>query len=132
MIDPQVQVDRLLEAENLSDNLADEDAEWLLNWGVAQVRGMANQMTDSDELSKKAGALMKFMRGLNRIAGSLPDADPAAVSRLAGPYSAAFGAARNATEVEIAEAAARISSMPPRQVLEFLIEWLEPIAREES
>ncbi len=36
-MDRQILIDRLLESENLTDNLEDEDANVLIKWGIAQL-----------------------------------------------------------------------------------------------
>jgi hypothetical protein len=123
--DPQLYIDRLLEAENLTGDLIDEDATWLLDWGVQQLKGMAAETSDPEALGQKSGALMKFMRGLNRIGGGLPHLDPAGLPPLAESYALAFGSSRTADEAACAQAAAQLTSLPPRQAMEFLIEWVK-------
>jgi hypothetical protein len=125
MIDSQILIDRMLETENLTDNLDDEDAEWLLDWGVDRVRELGNAES-MEAAEEKAGALMKFMRGLNRLAGGLPGVDPADLAGLLEHYAAARGGSREAGEVEFQEAAANLSNLTPREALEYLIDWARP------
>jgi hypothetical protein len=123
--DPQLYIDRLLEAENLTGDLTDEDAAWLLDWGVQKLKGIAAETSDPDALDEKSGALMKFMRGLNRICGGLPQVDPSGLPALVDSYVVAFGTSRPADEAAAAEAASSLPSLTPRQALEFLIEWVQ-------
>lgn len=124
MPDPQAYIDRMLENENLTGDLKDEAAGWLLDWGAARLKEMAAETPDPETLSQKAAALMKFMHGLNRLAGHPPRADAAALPPLAESYAAAFGTSRAANQAECTEAAARVSEMAPREALEFLINWV--------
>jgi hypothetical protein len=125
MIDPQILIDRMLENENLTGNLDDEDADWLLDWGADRLREFGDSET-MEAAEKKAGALMKFMRGLDRLAGGLPGVDPTDLAALLEHYTAALGSARVAGQVEIEDAAASISYLTPRQALGYLINWCAP------
>lgn len=125
MDDLQTLTDRMLESENLTDNLQDQEAQWLLDWGIAELRRLAGEAENDQVLAEKAGALMKFMRGLNRLAGSLPDADPAELARLLESRFAAYGTSRPAEQAAINDAVTALSALPPRQALEFLIGWVE-------
>ena len=125
MEDLQPLIDRMLEIENLTDNLQDEDARWLLDWGTSQLRRLATDTTQDGELTERAAALMKFMRGLNRMVGSLPAADPTELTRLLETHSAAYGTSRPAGQAAIDEAVTALSGLPARGALEFLINWVE-------
>jgi len=126
MIDTQILIERMLETENLTDDLHDDDAEWLLSWGAERMRefGAAESMEAAEE---RAGALMKFMRGLNRLVGGLPGVDPADLARLPDHYAAAFGASRSAGELEIQDTAEALSWLGHREALEHIIQWARPL-----
>ena len=126
MIDPQILIDRMLENENLTDNLDDQDADWLLDWGADRLRELADSAT-MEAAEEKAGALMKFMRGLNRLAGALPVVEPADLAGLLEQYAAAFGGSRKASQGDFAQAAAKVASMKPREALQYLINWSRPV-----
>ena len=125
MIDPQILIERMLENENLTEDLDDEDADWLLDWGADRLRELSDSET-MEAAEEKAGALMKFIRGLNRLAGGLPGVDPADLAALLEHYAMALGSSRAAGQVEIEDAAASISSLTPREALEYLISWCAP------
>jgi hypothetical protein len=125
MTDLELLKDRMLESENLTDNLQDDDARWLLDWGVDRLREL-DPNESSEVAEEKAGALMKFMRGLNRLAGGLPGVDPERLPGLLNDYAAAFGASRAADEAGCHEAASSVSSLSQREALEFLIDWARP------
>jgi hypothetical protein len=125
MDDLQTLTDRMLESENLTDNLQDQEAQWLLDWGITELRRLASEAENEQELSDRAGALMKFIRGLNRLVGGLPDADPAELARLLESHFAAYGTSRAAEQAAIDEAVIALSALPPREALEFLIGWVK-------
>jgi len=125
MVDTEILKDRLLETENLTDNLLDDDASWLLDWGVDGVLQL-DQIQSMEIAEERASALMSFMRGLNRLAGGLPGVDAARLPGLLNDYAAAFGASRLAGEGECREAASILSGLSPREALEFLIDWARP------
>jgi hypothetical protein len=126
MLDPQPYLDRMLENENLTGDLKDEDAQWLLDWGAQQVKAMAAETSDPEALSQKAGALTRFMHSLSRLGGSLPYLEPAKLPLLAESYAEAFGASRAADQAECIAAAARASQMEPGDALGFLLRWVQP------
>ena len=76
MIDPQNFIDRMLETENLTDALEDEDADYLLNWGVAQLKEKLGKFDDKKDAGEYTNALMSFMRTVNQITGNLESIQP--------------------------------------------------------
>jgi hypothetical protein len=67
-MDRQTAIDRITETENLTDGLEDDDANWLLDWGIAHVDGLVTGIKDEDAAGKKLNQLMAVMRSLNQIA----------------------------------------------------------------
>jgi hypothetical protein len=59
--------DRILETENLTDNLEDAEADWLINWAIAQLPAVLNGAENEDIAGERLGMLMAIMRRLNRI-----------------------------------------------------------------
>jgi hypothetical protein len=76
MIDPQIFIDKMLETENLTDALEDEQANFLFNWGVDKLKQKLGEFTDSEAAGEYTNALMGFMRYLNQIAGDLENLQP--------------------------------------------------------
>ena len=126
MIDPQNLIDRMLEVENLTDALEDQDADHLLAWGAAQIREAAQKLDDPDAAGEFANNLMGFMRSLNRIAGNPGDVQPDDLAQLAERSRKAFGPGREPAAQEYAETAAHLAAMTPRQVMDSLLAWLAP------
>ena len=125
MFDRQNFVDRMLETENLTDELEDEPAKWLINWGVEKIDIVTDGIDDEELASEQVGNLMRFMRRLNRIAGNMDSLTAEDLRELLDRHTSAFGASRTASEEEMTETAGRLSSMSPFEVLEFLITWAQ-------
>jgi hypothetical protein len=94
-MEEQIAIERILETENLTDGLEDDDAQWLLDWGIAQVHGLIDGIEDDDLAGAKVNALMAVMRRLNQIAA---DREVLSVDVLSGEirdfaklYPKAFG-----------------------------------------
>ena len=99
MIDQQPFVDRMLESENLTDELEDEDADWLLNWGIGQIGEAIKGAANMDAASEKVNALMQFMRLLNRLGGN-PTSASSVFPELLEMHSVVFGASHSPGEME--------------------------------
>jgi hypothetical protein len=122
MIDQQPFVDRMLESENLTDELEDEDADWLLNWGIGQIGEAIKAAADMDAASEKVNALMQFMRLLNRLGGN-PTSASSVIPELLEIHSAVFGASPSPGEMERRRAVETLSTMTSRQAMEFIVHW---------
>jgi len=116
-------VDRLLESENLTDELEDDDANWLLNWGIAQIEIVVEGQPDPEAAAKKVNALMRFMRLLNRIGGKPASFSSGRIPELLEGHSAAFGSSRAPSEADCRQVVDSLPAMTPRQAIEFLIKW---------
>jgi hypothetical protein len=99
-MDRQTAIDRITETENLTDGLDDDDANWLLDWGVAQVDGLVTGIKDEDAAGEKLNQLMSVMRTLNQIAADRaakpPDALADDIRTFLERYQQAFGAPKAA------------------------------------
>ncbi len=118
-------IDRILETENLSDELQDADANWLLNWGINQLDVVLKDTNDLETAGAKTNGLMAVMRKINRICGSYANKLPADLSQdlvaLQLLHNAAFGQTFASLPDELLKkTAARLVKLPVRQVLETL------------
>jgi hypothetical protein len=99
-MDRQTAIDRITETENLTDGLEDDDANWLLDWGIARVDGLVTGIKDEDAAGEKLNQLMSVMRTLNQIAADRaakpPDALAGDIRTFLERYQQAFGAPKNA------------------------------------
>jgi hypothetical protein len=118
--------DLLLENESLTDNLSDAAARTLLDWAAAHL----DFLSPSDD--EHFTALVHFLRGINRLAGALPDVNAEDLTALLFMHQSAFGAARTADEAECACVAQELSAMTPEQVVSTLLAWAPPVAPRRS
>lgn len=120
--------ERILETENLTDELEDADANWLLDWGVNKLDTVLQNSPDDETSGSRVNALMAVMRKINRIVGGYADKSPASLaedlSSLRDLFATAFETAGvpvlEKTPTENDAAAKSLSALTPRQVLEFL------------
>jgi hypothetical protein len=126
-MDKQLYVDRMLESENLTDELQDADARWLLDWGIRQLDRALQGAAGEDEADEKVTALMGALRKINRVLGAREaksQEDLAAdCLALASLYAQAFGFEPAASQAQCDAAAAQLSQGTTRQALEFLTGW---------
>jgi hypothetical protein len=103
-MDRQTAIDRITETENLTDGLEDDDANWLLDWGIAQVDGLVTGIKDEDAAGEKLNQLMSVMRTLNQIAADraakAPDALAGDIRTFLERYQQAFGAPKAAAPAD--------------------------------
>ncbi len=87
--------ERILETENLTDELEDADANWLLDWGTARLDTVLRGVKDEETAGNRVNALMAVMRKINRITGSYAGQSPEALAEdlaaLRDLFAAAFG-----------------------------------------
>jgi hypothetical protein len=122
--------ERILETENLTDELEDAQAGWLLQWGIACLDQLLEGTFDNQEVAgKKINELMAVMRKINSMVGASPAAGP---GRLAAEFAtfndlfnSAFKLERNLTDAECFSAAAQLKQFSPQQALEYLTGWGE-------
>lgn len=125
MIDQQRFIERMLESENLTDELDDEDASWLLNWGIGQIGELIKYAADIDAASDIVNALMQFMRLLNRIGGNPAANSSRMLPELLERHSAAFGSSYTPSEMDYRQIIEKLSAMTSRQAMEFIINWTQ-------
>ncbi len=126
-MDKQPWIDRMREMENLTDELEDPDAKWLLNWGIDQLDSLLQPAASEKAADEKFGLLMDILRKINRMAGARHQRSFKALSvdfrALADLSGKAFGNGPGATPIKCARAAARLQQSDSRQALALLTEW---------
>ena len=129
-MDKQTAIDRILETENLTDGLEDEDANWLLDWGIHYVPILIGELQDEDAAGAKLNQLMAVMRKINQIVADRQDATAEdlaeAITGLVRAYAQAFGSARPLSSEEALNLAASLSIRPARQAMQAIIEAVQP------
>jgi len=120
-------VERMLEIENLTDELEDVQANWLLNWGISRLDQVLQGAADAEAGGDKANALIAVMRKINRMTGARGTAGSETLaddlSALSGLFSAAFGKEYVVNAAECSLAAARLAKLSPQQAVEYLAAW---------
>jgi hypothetical protein len=125
-LDEKIFVERILENENLTSSLVDEDADWLLKWGTGQVKGLVQGIGDVNVAGDKINALMAVMRKMNRLVGEgdWPPVDEIVpeLETLAELSAQAFGIPRTTSTADWEAVANQLVQMTPPQALQFLAE----------
>jgi hypothetical protein len=125
-VDEKVFVERILENENLTSSLVDEDANWLLKWGTGQVKGLVQGLGDVDVAGEKVNTLMAVMRKMNRLVGQgdWPPVDEIVpeLETLADLSAQVFGAPDDVSTTDWEAMANQLTQMTPPQALRFLVE----------
>jgi phosphatidylserine/phosphatidylglycerophosphate/cardiolipin synthase-like enzyme len=131
-MDERLAIERILENENLTDGLEDEDANWLLEWGTSRVGGLIAGIEDDEAAGEKVSQVMAVMRSLNAIAADRAVEDPASLAdeirTLRDRYAAAFGSAAPSDadeEDEIARLSAALPALTAREAMQRVLAWLE-------
>lgn len=127
-MDQQRAKERILETENLTDALEDEDADWLLNWGIAHIPDVLKDTHDEEAAGEKVNALMAVMRELNTItADRAAQGAPALaekIQKLTEAHRQAFGHAPQVTPEAAKQVASTLAEKSPHEALETLIDFL--------
>ena len=71
----QLALEQLYERPNLTDNLTDDDARILLNWGEVQLRELAAANLEQRQFEEFANLVQRVMRAVNRLVGQRADID---------------------------------------------------------
>ncbi len=124
-MDRSVAVARITETENLTSDLTDADAQWVIDWGVAQLDVLVLGSRDEASAGYKLNQLMAVMRALGSIGGTYAERPPTLlIGDLRGffaRYALAFGQPNRVREADLAPLAARIVPLAPQAVLQVLL-----------
>ena len=122
--------ERMLEVENLTDALEDDDANWLLDWGAKQVGPLIQGIADDDQAGEKVNQLMGVMRSINRITGDRNAAPPDEltddVHQLVDKYNAAFSTSISPSDEQIKALVGRIATLNERDTMQALLAAVMP------
>ncbi len=123
-MDRQVLIDRLLESENLTDNLEDEDANVLIKWGIAQIDHLVKDVNDDETAWMKITHLTSLMRQVNSIAGNPSTVSQEKLLNLLEQYTQTFDKAHQISEDERKAVTEKLSQMQPGEAVKYLLEWM--------
>ena len=127
-MEPERYIERILETENLTDELEDKEAQLLLDWGLAELGPLLAKIEDPEIAGGKVNQLMAVMRKINRILGALEGrpsdalaADLIALDELR--YVLQGLPPLPLTTAEYAQAAAILANLDTHGALDYLIHW---------
>lgn len=127
MVDKKLLIGRMLESENLTDELQDADAQWLLDWGINRLDQVLQGVLREDEANERVTALMGVLRKINRMVGARSSKDPEALAAdcmaLAALFAQAFDFEPHINQDQYAAAATQLPQGTTHQALEFLSGW---------
>jgi len=123
-VDRQVLIDRLLESENLTDNLEDEDANTLIKWGISQISPLVNGIKDENAAGEKVNHLMGLMRQVNTIAGNLSTVSEEKIQKLLEQFTQTFDKDHHVSDEERKAVAEKLSQMQPGDAVKYLLDWM--------
>ena len=121
-------IDQILESENLTDELEDSEAKWLLNWGIDQVDQILYGIKDENLAAAKTTALMAVIRKINRIEGWRQQKDSKDLALdladLRSLFSDAFGLRSKTSANDCLATARQIKSLNSSQeIILLLTRW---------
>jgi hypothetical protein len=121
-------VERMLETENLTDELQDSAANWLLNWGAGRLDRVLKDVEGEEAAGQKVNALMAVMRKINRMVGARQDKDPAVLASdfkmLAALASDLYECDPDVNAAECLSAAVHLRGLAEEQyAVEFSARW---------
>jgi hypothetical protein len=128
----QTVIDRITETENLTDGLEDEDANWLIDWGISHACMLIQNLEDDETANTKLIELMAVMRRINQITADRNDKPGEVLAKdirlLTEDYVRAFGQVQTMSIEVYQNMAAQLSGKSAREVMQSLINWLSPTA----
>jgi hypothetical protein len=126
-MDQQRFIERILETENLTAELEDAEANWLLNWGISQLDAVLQKTSDSEVAGARVNALMAVMRKINRLTAARQNKSAEALAAELSALAELFGMAFHCTtKVDPASLPGAVTALPglsARQAVEFLAAW---------
>src|SRR5260221_12106150 len=100
----QMAIDRISEVGNLTDNLTDDAASWLIRWAVDQAPALLVSIDDADTAGARINDIMAVMRKINEIIPARVSKEPDDLAKdikdFARVYSKVFGTPRRLTAQE--------------------------------
>lgn len=124
-MDSKLYVDRILENENLTDELEDDDARVLLDWGIRQLERALAGIEEDNPASARCTALMAVMRKINGLVGGRSRISEEVylrtISGLDASYAETMGQ-ENFKAISVDTTTAKeFSQMPSRAALDYLL-----------
>jgi hypothetical protein len=119
----QLAIDRITESENLTDNLDDDSANWLINWGIESARKLIASSTDKEMADVTINRLMAVMRKLNKITANLQNVQIAELQSLTESYQNAFGLTTKHNDDQYQVITSELQKMTPLDAIKYLLNF---------
>ncbi len=124
-MDKQDAIDRILETENLTDNLQDDDAEWLIQWGIGHLDTLIAAAEGDDQARDKVDHLMAAMRTINQIVADRAVKSPEQLAHdihtFLLHYARTFGESKTIQRSAEKRASSALAPLSPREAMLYLI-----------
>jgi hypothetical protein len=118
-------VGRLLESENLTDNLDDVDANKLIDWAIQQVRGI---ITNPLTAGERVNGLMALLRKVNNLIPDLNIKSPQELSAelldIARTVETALERLPAIGAADLQNLVDRLRPAGPSEAIQILLEWI--------
>ena len=125
-MDKQHFIERMLETENLTDELEDQDARWLLDWGISQLDDLLKDVHNIKTASNKVTSLMGIMRKINHLVGTRSSTNTeklgTELTELDALFVQTFGKGHNFELSDVTKMADRLRQISAKNALELLLE----------
>jgi hypothetical protein len=132
----QMAIDRISEIGNLTDNLDDDTASWLIRWGIEKSTALIADIADVEEAGAKLNNVMAFMRKINEII-------PARTVKKSGDlksdlkvlvelYAKAFELTPQVSAKELTKHAGKIKKQSPLAAIQSLVTITAPQAESKT
>lgn len=129
-MDRQVVIDRINEVANLTDGLEDEEADWLINWGISQAISLVSAIPEEEMAGNKLNEVMEVMRRLNHITSDRtakkPEALESDIQALELLYNQAFGTTQQILHETTAVLAEALREKSPLEAIQLLLNHVTP------
>lgn len=126
-MDTQKYRNRLLESENLTADLEDTEADWLIQWGIAQIAIVTDGVMEESIADERISALMTFMRRTARTVARkdrrTPEELANALRESGNFYAQAFGGCRLLSPDDYRQAAVHLRSSSTLEAIQLLVKW---------
>jgi hypothetical protein len=124
-MDEQLFISRLLETENLTDNLEDSDANVLLDWAVGQVKTL---IADPLMAGEKVNGLMAVLRKINHLVPDISMKSPqelaVTLADLAKTVEGVFGRQPPENAADLQYLAETLHMASTSDAIKALLEWI--------
>jgi hypothetical protein len=129
-MDKTLFIEKMLESENLTGELPDPLAKWLLDWGIRQLDVILEGVSDREIAAKKVNMLMAVIRKLSQLVGGslhkTPQERAAGLASLDALFSQTFVNYVSPKPDAMDAIAGGLDFLPQSRALEYLVKSFLP------